>query len=66
MTTLLSPAVVVDADHLVKACAYCCTRPQLVALARAYPGQVSHSICPTCETVQNAIMDALELARKVA
>jgi len=48
MTTHANPAVVVQATGLVVACAWCCTRPQLVALNRAYPGTVSHAMCPAC------------------
>ena len=48
MTTLQSTTVEVSAAGLIIACAWCCTRAQLVALNRAYPGTVSHSICPSC------------------
>jgi len=49
MVTQSQPAVVVDPiTQLVVACAWCCTRPQLVALNRAYPGAVSHAMCPAC------------------
>jgi hypothetical protein len=47
MTTQSNPAVVV-VSGCVLACAWCCTRPQLVALDRAYPGTVSHGMCPAC------------------
>jgi hypothetical protein len=50
MTTGASRAVVVDDRGLVVACAWCCTRAQLVALNRAYPGTVSHGCCPACAT----------------
>jgi len=49
MTTQLHAAAVVDANGLVKACSWCCTREQLQALMRLYPGRVSHGLCPTCE-----------------
>ncbi len=59
MTTYLQTAVVVDgASHLVTACAWCCTRPQLVALNRAYPAHVSHAICPICEAKLLAQLEA--------
>jgi hypothetical protein len=48
MTTQAHTQVDVDADGLVKACAWCCTRAQLVALNRAYPAKVSHGLCPAC------------------
>jgi len=48
MTTQANPAVVVQATGFVVACAWCCSRPQLVALNRAYPGTVSHAMCPAC------------------
>jgi len=66
MVTQSHPAVVVQATGFVVACAYCCSRPQLVALDRAYPAMVSHAICPACSAVQNARLDAMELARKAA
>jgi hypothetical protein len=59
MTTLLQTAVVVDGpSNLIIACAWCCTRPQLVALNRAYPSQVSHSICPACRVKVDVELEA--------
>ena len=48
MTTKLHTAVDVEASGLITACAWCCSRAQLVALNRAYPGIVSHAICDPC------------------
>ncbi len=48
MTTALNTRVDVEASGMVVACAWCCSRAQLVALHRAYPGTVSHSLCPAC------------------
>jgi len=58
MTTLHNTRVDVEPNGLITACAYCCTRPQLVALNRAYPGTVSHGICPACAVIMNAQLDA--------
>jgi len=55
MTTGTSLAVVVDDRGFVVACSWCCTRAQLVALNRAYPGTVSHSMCPACAIRLNAV-----------
>lgn len=54
MTTKLHTAVDVEPSGLILVCAWCCTRPQLVALNRAYPGIVSHALCPACEARMNA------------
>lgn len=50
MTTLLNPAVAVEASGLVLACSWCVPRPRLLELNRQYPGTVSHSLCPSCAT----------------
>ena len=48
MTTKQNTRVDVEASGLITACAWCCTRAQLVALDRAYPARISHGICPAC------------------
>jgi len=62
MTTKQNTRVDVEATGLIRACAYCCSKPQLVALNRAYPGTVSHGICPPCAAIQSALLDAMEAA----
>jgi hypothetical protein len=62
MTTKHNTRVDVGTNGLIKACAYCCSREQLVALNRAYPGTVSHGICPPCFASQAAILDTREAA----
>jgi len=54
MTTALNTRVDVQPSGLVTACSWCCSRAQLVALHRAYPGTVSHSICPACSAKLDA------------
>ena len=55
MTTGTSLAVAVDDRGFVVACSWCCTRAQLVALNRAYPGTVSHAMCPACAIRLDAV-----------
>jgi hypothetical protein len=48
MVTQLSDVAVLGPKGFVVACSWCLTLPRLEQLAREFPAQVSHSMCPAC------------------
>lgn len=48
MTTETNDVVVVEAGGLIRVCAWCVSQRRLEQLARAYPCQITHAMCPGC------------------
>lgn len=58
MTTATNDRVVVEANGLVRICAYCVPRARRRELHYAH--RVTDSICTSCQSTQFAELDALE------
>jgi hypothetical protein len=48
MVTQLNDVAVLGPKGFVVACSWCLPLPRLEQLAREFPAQVSHTICPAC------------------
>ncbi len=52
------PRIDTPSETPLKACSWCMSQPEIDALNRHFPGQVSHGICPACLALEMAKMDA--------
>lgn len=60
MTTADNDVVVVEANGLVRVCAFCTPRLRLIEIHRTH--RCTDGICPQCFAALNAEMDAMEAA----
>lgn len=58
MTTALNPSAVIEPSGLVRACSWCVTRARMAELDRLYARNVSHGVCPDCQALLNAELEA--------